>query len=125
MKTMSAQRAVQQIIYPAILAGLVMNALQAATAPIRLVLASVLIVLLAINAMQVISRRAFTQAVQNMRPISQIDDQELFPEEIDPYQAKPAPGAIVGCVSVQIMIGALSWFVWHYAVAAIGYLVGR
>ena len=82
---MSAQRAVQQIIYPAILAGLVMNDLQAATAPIRLVLASVLIVLLAINAMQVISRRAFTQAVQNMRPISQIDDQELFPEEIDPY----------------------------------------
>ena len=121
MKTISTRRATQRIIWPAILAGLVMYALQTVAAPVRLIAAGVLIALLAANAVQVVSRRTFTQAVENMRPISEVDDDQLFPEEIDPYQARPAPNSIVACAAVQIMLGALAWFAWHYAVVLVRY----
>jgi hypothetical protein len=121
MKTLSARLATQRIIWPPILAGLVMYALQTIEPPLRLILAGVLVALLAVNAVQVVTRRAFTQAVENMRPMSQADDDTLFPEEIDPYQAKPSAGAIVAAAAIQIMIGSLAWFCWHYAVEVIRY----
>ena len=34
------------------------------------------------------SRRAFTEAVKNMKPISRAKDDTLFPEEIDPEKAE-------------------------------------
>jgi hypothetical protein len=33
-------------------------------------------------------RRAFTEAVENLKPIERAGDDTLFPEEIDPYQAQ-------------------------------------
>lgn len=59
-------------------------------------------------------RRAFTKAVENLKPIERFDDDTLFPEEIDPYKAR----ATWGDVLEMAWIGWLAGFV-AFAAAAI------
>ena len=71
------------------------------------------------NGLVIAHRKAFTDAIANMKPLTQIDDQTLFPEEIDPYQARATAAQIYGCVSYQALLA----FVFALGGGVVGALI--
>jgi len=73
------------------------------------------LVLIIWNSTVIASRQAFTQAIKEMKPLSRVDDDTLFPEEIDPHQARPSGAGVFHAVSIHglfcVLIGGAVFFV--------------
>ena len=59
------------------------------------------------NGWVVARRKAYTEAIEQMRPLAEIDDDTLVPEEIDPLLAKPTAAQIFECSTVQFTVCAV------------------
>ena len=68
-----------------------------------------IMVLLTGNSVILARRITFTDAIRNMRPLSEVDNDTLFPEEIDPFAARPGRARVLNYVVVQGFVVSGTW----------------
>ena len=109
MRTISSNAAYRRILGVPVLTGLLAAPLQVSSPAIKVTATMLLLILLAWNCIIVERRRVFTEAAEKLRPIEDANDPTLFPDEIDPYQAKPNWLTIIGAFQVQIAIAVVTF----------------
>lgn len=119
MKTITPKQVVRRVIWLPALCGLATHGALLAPPLWRTVLLVAATITIITNAVRIANRWAFTEAIVKMRPLADIDDEELFPEEVDPYQARAEPGMVLAFAMAQVLIAAVAATASMLATAAI------
>ena len=100
MKTISRQSLTTRLVVLPVVLGLLLAMLSGPLAVHVFVFTGIAAVIIG-NAVALARRATFTEAVEKMHPLSRIDDDTLFPEEIDPDMARPKFVRIINYIMAQ------------------------